>query len=109
MAIRFSSRATPRSQAIRSCSRNSLSIPLRRLCQSLLIDMYQMVLVHPSVPANSLQQLVTLAKDKALNYGSYGNGSPPNLLFETLKAKMGVQIVQVPFRGAAPAVFATIA
>jgi tripartite-type tricarboxylate transporter receptor subunit TctC len=74
-----------------------------------LIDMYQMVLVHPSVPANSLRELVTLAKDKALNYGSYGNGSPPNLLFETLNVKMGVQIMQVPFRGAAPAVFATVA
>jgi tripartite-type tricarboxylate transporter receptor subunit TctC len=76
-----------------------------------LIDMYQMVLVHPSVPANSLQELMMLAKDnsKALNYGSYGNGSPPHLLFETLKVKMGVQIMQVPFRGAAPAVVATLA
>jgi tripartite-type tricarboxylate transporter receptor subunit TctC len=76
-----------------------------------LIDMYQMVLVHPSVPANSLRELVMFAKDnsKTLNYGSYGNGSPPNLLFETLKAKTGVQIMQVPFRGAAPAVVATLA
>ena len=74
-----------------------------------LIDMAQMVVVHPSIPSNSLQQLVTLAKQGGLNYGSYGNGSSPNLLFESLKAKAGVDIVQVPFRGAAPAVVATLA
>ena len=74
-----------------------------------LIDMAQMVVVHPSLPANSLQELVALAKQGRLNYGSYGNGSSPNLLFESLKAKAGVDIVQVPFRGAAPAVVATLA
>jgi tripartite-type tricarboxylate transporter receptor subunit TctC len=74
-----------------------------------LIDMAQMVVVHPSIPSSSLQQLVTLAKQGGLNYGSYGNGSSPNLLFESLKAKAGVDIVQVPFRGAAPAVVATLA
>jgi tripartite-type tricarboxylate transporter receptor subunit TctC len=74
-----------------------------------LIDMAQMVVLHPSIPANSLQELVALAKQSTLNYGSYGNGSSPNLLFESLKAKTGVDIVQVPFRGAAPAVVATLA
>jgi tripartite-type tricarboxylate transporter receptor subunit TctC len=74
-----------------------------------LIDMAQMVVVHPSLPANSLQELAALAKQGRLNYGSYGNGSSPNLLFESLKAKAGVDIVQVPFRGAAPAVVATLA
>jgi tripartite-type tricarboxylate transporter receptor subunit TctC len=74
-----------------------------------LIDMAQMVVVHSSIPANSLQELVALAKQGTLNYGSYGNGSSPNLLFESLKAKAGIEIVQVPFRGAAPAIVATLA
>ena len=52
-----------------------------------LIDLHQLVLVHPSVTANTLQELVALAKaqpDK-LNYGSYGVGSQPHLLFEMCK------------------------
>lgn len=76
-----------------------------------LIDLHQMVVVNPSVPVNSLQELVTYAKahpDK-LNYGSYGNGSQPNLLFETIRAKTGARIQQVPFRGIAPAITATLA
>jgi tripartite-type tricarboxylate transporter receptor subunit TctC len=75
-----------------------------------LIDLHQMVVVNPTVPVNTLQELVAYAKanpDK-LNYGSYGNGSQPNLLFETIRAKTGVQMTQVPFRGIAPAITATL-
>ncbi|MDT2024273.1 tripartite tricarboxylate transporter substrate binding protein [Methylocella sp. CPCC 101449] len=76
-----------------------------------LADLHQMVLVHPSVQANTLQELVALAKAKpgALNYASYGNGSQPHLLFEALKKQADIQIVQVPFRGIAPALQAVIA
>lgn len=76
-----------------------------------LADLHQMVLVHPSVQVNTLQELVALAKAKpgALNYASYGNGSQPHLLFEALKKQADIQIVQVPFRGIAPALQAVIA
>lgn len=76
-----------------------------------IIDLHQMVVVHPSVKANTMQELVELAKREPnkLNYGSYGVGSQPNLLFETLKTKAGIEILQVPFRGIAPALTATIA
>ena len=76
-----------------------------------LIDLHQMVVVHPSVPANTMTELVALAKEKpnALNYGSYGNGSQPHLLFEMLRAETGAQIMQIPYRGIAPAITATIA
>ena len=47
------------------------------------------------------------ANPDKLNYGSYGNGSQPNLLFETIRAKTGARIQQVPFRGIAPAITAT--
>jgi len=76
-----------------------------------LADLHQMILLHPSVPANSMQELIALARAKpdALNYASYGNGSQPNLLFEALKKQTGIQITQVPFRGIAPALQAVIA
>ena len=76
-----------------------------------LIDLHQMVVVHPSVTANTMAELVALAKDKpgTLNYGSYGVGSQPHLLFEMLRAQTGVQIMQIPYRGIAPAITAVIA
>ena len=67
--------------------------------------------MHPSVAANSLKELVALSKDKkgTLNYGSYGIGSQPHLLFEMLRAQAGAEIMQIPYRGIAPAITATIA
>jgi tripartite-type tricarboxylate transporter receptor subunit TctC len=75
-----------------------------------LIDLHQMVVVHPSVSANTMQELVTLAKAKpdTLNYGSYGSGSQPHLLFEALKAQTGIQIAHVPYKGIAPALVAAL-
>ncbi|MBL8377724.1 MAG: tripartite tricarboxylate transporter substrate binding protein [Burkholderiales bacterium] len=76
-----------------------------------LIDLHQMVVAHVSVPANSLAELVALARARAgtLNYGSYGSGSQPHLLFEALKAQTGVAIAHIPYKGIAPALTAAIA
>jgi len=76
-----------------------------------LIDLHQMVVAHPSVTANTLQELVALARAKpgALNYGSYGGGSQPHLLFEALKAQTGIQVAHIPYKGIAPALTAAIA
>lgn len=76
-----------------------------------LIDLHQMVVVHPSVQASTLKDLVELARKdpKALNYASYGVGSQPHLLFEMLKKETGIAIEQVPFKGIAPALTAVIA
>ncbi len=76
-----------------------------------LIELNQLVVLNPSVPANSLKELVALSKEKkgALNYGSYGVGSQPHLLFEMLRAQGGAEIMQIPYRGIAPAITATIA
>ena len=69
------------------------------------------MVLHPSVPANSLKELVALSKEKkgALNYGSYGVGSQPHLLFEMLRAQAGAEIMQIPYRGIAPAITAALA
>ena len=76
-----------------------------------LIDLHQMVIAHPSVAANTLQELIALAKSRpgSLNYGSYGSGSQPHLLFEALKAQTGVQVAHIPYKGIAPALTATLA
>lgn len=64
------------------------------------------LVVHPSVPAKSVQELVALAKAKPgqLNYGSGGNGSAAHLATEYLKLQSRTFMVHVPYRGTAPAV-----
>lgn len=76
-----------------------------------LIDLHQMVVVHPSLGATSFEQLIATARAKpgTLNYGSYGSGSQPNLLFEALKAQTGIRMTHVPYKGLAPALAATLA
>src|SRR5262245_53950616 len=75
-----------------------------------IADLDEFVLVNASLPVNTIEELVAIAKgDVGLNYASYGIGSQPNLLFEMLKKKTGARITHVPYRGAAPAILATIA
>ena len=63
------------------------------------------LLVHPSVPAKSLKELIALAKSKprALNYGSQGQGTVGHIGMERLKLMAGVDVTHVPYKGAAPA------
>ena len=64
-----------------------------------------MLAVNPSVPAKNLRELVALAKAQPgkFNYASAGNGTVNHLLGEMLKTAAGVDIVHVPYRGAAAA------
>ena len=64
--------------------------------------------VHPSVPANSVQQLVSLAKKRPgfLNSGVNVPGSTSHLSAEMLKQKAGVEAVIVPYKGGGPAMAA---
>jgi len=64
------------------------------------------LVLHPSVPAQSVKELVALAKAKPgqLNYGSAGNGSVGHFSTEQFKALAGVDLVHVPYKGAGPAV-----
>ncbi len=57
------------------------------------------------LPANSIQELVALARQKpsVLNYGSAGAGGVNHLVLELLKAKTGTFITHIPYRGVAPA------
>jgi len=64
------------------------------------------LVVHPSVPATSVKELVALAQSRPgqLNYGSGGNGSAAHLATEYFKLQTQTFIVHVPYRGTAPAV-----
>lgn len=61
------------------------------------------IVAQPSLPANSIGELVALAKakPKTIFYGSGGNGSVTHLVFELLKAKTGIQMTHVPYKGIA--------
>jgi len=63
------------------------------------------MLVHPSVPARSVRDLVTLAKARPgqLNYSSSGSGTAAHLAGELFKSAAGVNIMHIPYKGAAPA------
>jgi tripartite-type tricarboxylate transporter receptor subunit TctC len=67
--------------------------------------------VHPGVPANSVKELIALAKSRPgqLNYGSSGNGGPSHLGTELFKTMAGVDLRHVPYKGGAPAAIDLIA
>jgi len=64
-----------------------------------------LLVVHPSLPAKSVKELVALAKSKprGLNYASSGNGTPYHMAGELFKALAGVDIVHVPHKGSGEA------
>ena len=65
-----------------------------------------LLVVHPSLPVKSVQDLIALAKAKPgmLHYGSAGNGTPPHLTGEMFKGFTGVDMQHVPYKGGAPAI-----
>ena len=71
-----------------------------------LVRVPEVVAVHPSLPVNTLAELVAYARANPgkVNYGSAGPGSITHLAGELLKVEAGVDIVHVPYKGAAPAV-----
>ena len=73
---------------------------------SLLVVIPQLLVVNSGVPVNTVSELIAFAKARAgrLNYASVGQGSPNHLAMELFKSMTGVDIVHVPFKGAAPAI-----
>jgi tripartite-type tricarboxylate transporter receptor subunit TctC len=73
---------------------------------TLVVRVPEVLAVHPSVPAKTLQELIAYAKANPgkINFGSAGAGSITHLAGELLKAEAKVDLVHVPYKGAAPAV-----
>jgi tripartite-type tricarboxylate transporter receptor subunit TctC len=63
------------------------------------------MVVHPSLPARTVKDLIALAKAKPneLNFASPGTGSTTHLATELLKSATGIKITHVPYKGVAPA------
>ena len=64
----------------------------------------QILVVLPSFEANTVQELITLAKKKPLQFASVGNGSPSHLAGELFNLRTGLKITHIPYRGGGPAV-----
>ena len=74
--------------------------PVALLTQSPLV-----LAVHPSLPVNTVPELIAFAKSRpgTLNFGSPGPGSAHHLLGEWFRSRAGVNMVHVPYKGVAPA------
>ena len=72
---------------------------------TLVSSMPYVLVVHPSLPVKSMQELLALARAKPgqLNFGSPGNGTTTHLATELLKMLAKVDVVHVPYKGVAPA------
>ncbi len=66
----------------------------------------QILVANPQFPANTVEQLIAMAKEKpgSLAYASVGNGSPGHLAGEMMKIRTGTQLTHIPYRGGGPAV-----
>jgi len=64
------------------------------------------LIVHPKLPAESLQQLIAYAKANPgrVNFASAGNGGMPHLTAEMFQSMSGVKFMHIPYKGAAPAI-----
>ena len=73
---------------------------------TLAVTVPELLVVHPSLPTKTAKEFVALAKARPgqLVYASTGSGSMPHLAFESFKIAAGVNILHVPYKGAAPAV-----
>ncbi|MDP1963072.1 MAG: tripartite tricarboxylate transporter substrate binding protein, partial [Reyranella sp.] len=71
----------------------------------------QFLLANPEVPAKTLPELIALEKQKpgSLAYGTWGDGSPPHLVYETLNKNTGSKFLHVPYKGVAPVLSAITA
>jgi tripartite-type tricarboxylate transporter receptor subunit TctC len=67
-----------------------------------------MLVVHPSLPAKSVRELIALAKAGDIPYSSTGQGSPSHLGMELLQAMAKVKMTHVPFKGGAPAMLSLL-
>ena len=70
-----------------------------------------LLIVNPALPAKSVQELIALARAQPgkLNFSSAGIGTPPHLIGEMFKQRLGLEVVHVPYKGGGPSVQAVVA
>jgi tripartite-type tricarboxylate transporter receptor subunit TctC len=77
---------------------------------SLLASMANLLVVHPSIPAQSVRELIALAKEKPgqLNFASAGHGSTQHISAQLFRMMAEVDIVHIPYKGSVPAMTALL-
>lgn len=72
---------------------------------TLMANTHQVLVAHPSVPTNTVQELIAYAKKnpRKINYGSSGTGSATHLNMELFRSMAGIDMVHVPYRGSTQA------
>jgi tripartite-type tricarboxylate transporter receptor subunit TctC len=68
-----------------------------------VVDATNVLVLHPSVPANTVKELIDLAAQKSLSAGSSGIGATGHLSIELFNLMAGVKLVHVPYKGGGPA------
>ena len=65
----------------------------------------QVLVAHPSFPANSLKELLAMPREQrqTIAVGTPGQGSGPHLTYELLRTRIGLELVHVPYKGGGPA------
>jgi len=71
---------------------------------TMMVDAEQLIVANARFPANSLKEVVELARKKpgSINYGSFGNGSQPHLLFSLINEREKINLVHIPYNGITP-------
>ena len=77
---------------------------------TLVVDQPNIMVAHPSLPAQSLKEFVALARSTPgkLTYGSAGTGSGTHLAMEMLLMKLDMKLIHVPYKGTGPALTALL-
>ena len=105
--------ATAETHALNPYLRKNLPYdPLKELPAVGIVDRFPFSLVvSPNIAASDLRQFIAYAKSNpgTLNFGSWGNGSTSQIAFEQIKQVGGVDLMHVPFQGAAAAITAVAA
>jgi tripartite-type tricarboxylate transporter receptor subunit TctC len=78
---------------------------------TLIANLTNVLVIHPSIPARSVKELIAFAKARpgALTYASSGNGSSQHLSTELFKAMTGTDLVHIQYKGAGPALVDVVA
>ena len=118
VATEYTARAAPDGYTLVLCNIGSHAVTPARFSKKLTYDpigdfafpamiggVPNLFMVHPSFPAKTLKQYVAYAKANPgkVNFGSSGVGASPHLSIELFKLRMGINIVHVPYKGAAEA------
>lgn len=72
---------------------------------SMMANVPELLVAHPSAPFNSVPELIAYAKANpgSINYSSAGNGTLPHITMELLSRRAGIKLTHIPYKGAAPA------